>query len=109
MDYDKLDALLDVSLTKEIKNQLNEEELTYIRKKKRLLGIAKCNKAKYNNNINGYKFRRLLKWFNNKFGENEEYMKIINNTETTPEQKYYEAKVFSASMSATEFMAKNER
>jgi hypothetical protein len=109
MDYEKMNELMDVRLSKAIKEQLTEDELAYLRKKKRLRTIAICNKRKYNNNIDGYKFRRLLKWFNNKFGENEEYMKIINNIETTPEQKYYEAKVFSASMSATEFMAKNGR
>lgn len=107
MDYKKIDGFMDVRLSKKIKEQLTDDELAYLRKKKRLRIVAKCNKEKYSNNINGYKYRRLMTWFNNKWNDNEEYKKILNNTELTPAQKYYQAKVFSASMSATELMARN--
>jgi tRNA-dihydrouridine synthase len=108
MDYDKIASLMDVvRITKAIKAQLTEEEVSYLKKKRRLRTIAKCNKLKYNENINGYKYRRLLTWYNNRWGDNDEYMKIINNAETTPEQKYYEAKMFSASKNATEYMARD--
>ncbi len=105
MDYEKLNEFVNTPLTKEIKNQLNEEELTYIRKKKRINGIKLCNQRKYHNN-NDFKFKRLMTWFNNKYKGNEEYMKIIENADLTPEMKYYQVKMFSASMDATMKMMK---
>jgi hypothetical protein len=95
-------------ITPDIKKQLTAEELALLVAKRQLQRIKRRNQIKYTENINGYKYKRLLTFYNNKWKDNEDYNKILNNTELTPEQRYFDIKIWNSQMNANKFMIENK-